>query len=673
MHRTKTLLGLFLMVVVCAACQTGGDNPGSLVTGPVLPPGFEIIQTANPPFFKENPTDYLTPNSSCTADQVELLARFGKGPVTTSAWAPDNLKLAISSVTGTYLYDILRKVQIAYFDTTAYQVSSALFTPDGSYLALASSEGIIHLWSLATGKETAVLDETRRAGMPEGAKGIRSMTFSADGKLLATIDVRNVLLLWRIPDGSAYPFGERPFQADRIQFLNDGQTIALIGSGTEVFRLSDGKILSRLRKDVQSISAVSPDGKWMATGYPDGMLIVYDLDFQRVYYEYDFCQGYNCGNPQPFFSPTGKFLAVSFQNIIRFWSSPGGNLINTIALPSVQTQLRYYGYTTTQEWINSFIISLDDEYVAIIGQQTVFLYSLNRSTPLRSKTIIHPANGYGYAGTSAISVGFSKDSQMYTIVENGTPSVWNTLDGNEWSIMELEEFYDIGYRNYSDGLVIDGTHLMVPESGGSIKIWDLSYGSILSILPELSVPAGTESGIEPLSATVSLGNMITIKNNRGQVLYDLIVMHTLSTTFSPDYKYLVTTQDTGMIVAWDMSTGKVATSILGDSPLFSPDGKYLVSYKNMEVRITRTSDWAKVITIDQLYYGNVITFWPDGNTLLMSGGDTGRGFYGPRLVNILTAETFLKLPSGMRAFTWDPPELLIVHGVPGTLELWGCK
>lgn len=68
------------------------------------------------------------------------------------------------------------------------------FSPDGSVLAAGDTDGVIHLWSMAAGKEILHL--------PGHRGGIESLAFSHDGKLLASGSTDTTALIWDIREAA---------------------------------------------------------------------------------------------------------------------------------------------------------------------------------------------------------------------------------------------------------------------------------------------------------------------------------------------------------------------------------------------------------------------------------------------------------------------------------------
>jgi WD40 repeat protein len=83
---------------------------------------------------------------------------------------------------------------VATFKGHTEPVYSVTFTPDGKYLATGSFDNTIKLWELANGKEA------KTYGGPNGhQKMVMCVAISPDGQLLASGSIDNTLKVWDIP------------------------------------------------------------------------------------------------------------------------------------------------------------------------------------------------------------------------------------------------------------------------------------------------------------------------------------------------------------------------------------------------------------------------------------------------------------------------------------------
>jgi WD40 repeat protein len=164
-------------------------------------------------------------------------------------------------------------------------VKSVAFSPDGRTLAAGSQDGSITLWDPATGQLVNQLS---------GHSGtVNSLAFSPDGKVLASGGGDGKLVRWDAATGQVISsfsgdlgiIHSLAFSPDGRALVAGGQSVAAraqTGAGTTLlyWDLTGGATAPRaLQSPVNVVSSVafSPNGKFLASGSPDGEVFVWDF------------------------------------------------------------------------------------------------------------------------------------------------------------------------------------------------------------------------------------------------------------------------------------------------------------------------------------------------------------------------------------------------------------
>jgi WD40 repeat protein len=194
------------------------------------------------------------------------------------------------------------------------------FSPDGSLLASAHVDGVVHLWDMAKGEEVPV-----RLRHDES---VGTLAFSPDGAKLATGSLDAALRLW---DVRAALRGEprrelirQPSGVTALAWAGGGEWL-LTGHANRVLRLIDpfrdpsrGRLLATLRgpEGLVNLLVPSPDGQHVAVGSHDRTVRLYDLGSREQVAALDLRRPAT----SMCFLADGDFLAtVSHENAVQLW------------------------------------------------------------------------------------------------------------------------------------------------------------------------------------------------------------------------------------------------------------------------------------------------------------------------------------------------------------------
>lgn len=247
------------------------------------------------------------------------------------------------------------------------EVQAVAFSPDGHSLAAATSSGL-RIWSSADwGAANPVL-------VNQAAQGSYAVAFSPDGKKVAAGSVSQGMLVWDDPTNAHFRQSGMSDSIDAVAFSRDGNLVAsaneygdiklwnsasgalvrsvdnddtgfpirilaffqdgrLAAGGSErpgigIFDGTTGALLRKLQApsplfgspgDVWSI-AISPDQSWIAAGYSDRSIRIWDA---KTYSLAHSIFGHTGEVVAVRFSPDGRELASgSYDHVLKIWASP---------------------------------------------------------------------------------------------------------------------------------------------------------------------------------------------------------------------------------------------------------------------------------------------------------------------------------------------------------------
>jgi WD40 repeat protein len=281
------------------------------------------------------------------------------------------------------------------------------FSPDGKSLATGSRNEGIQLWNAADGKLLRTLEKQ---------KGwVYALAFSPDGQTLASSDSNTdpVVRLYRVADGA--PIRVLSDAGGVMGFSPDGQTLAT--NTVQLWRVSDGSSLRTLsghpERGVTS-AAFSPDSKLFATGDAEGTVRLWRVADGTLLWTR---KAEGPGDSMPIFaaltdlafSADGQTLSSVQGNLTLWqWRVADGSLLRAMALP---------GPHGCYAFVSAFAFSPDGRILATaVETERVWLWRVEDGTPL----------GTSQLGSQVRSVSFSPDGAILASAEtDGSVRLWD--------------------------------------------------------------------------------------------------------------------------------------------------------------------------------------------------------------------------------------------------------
>ncbi|NET05762.1 MAG: hypothetical protein F6K16_13870 [Symploca sp. SIO2B6] len=472
-----------------------------------------------------------------------------------------------------------------------HAVRSISFSPDGKLIATASADKTAKLWSLE-GKKLLTLS---------GHKNwVNSVSFSPDGKLLATASADKTAKLWSLEGKELLTLSGHENRVNSVSFSPDGKILAT-ASGDKTAKLwsQDGRYLNTLQGHEAAVRGVSfsPDGKFIATASADKTAKLWSRDGRYL----KTLKGHSATIRSVSFSPDGKLIATaSADKTVKLWSRDG-RYLNTLE-----------GHTAT---IRCISFSPDGKLLATASaDKTVKLWSRDG----------HYLNTFQGHDSRLNRVSFSPDGKLIaTASEDTTVKLWsrnghylNTLQGHDARIDSV---------SFSP----DGKLIATAGEDTTVKLWNQD-GYYLNTLKghDNLVWSVSFSPDGKTIATAGWDKTVKFWNRQGKELLT-IQGHDdwiWSVSFSPDGKTIATASEDNTVKLWNQD-GQYLKTLKGHdgavrSVSFSPNGKLIATASEDHTAKLWNQDGQYLKTL----YGHEavvrsVSFSPDGGIIATASED----------------------------------------------------
>lgn len=206
---------------------------------------------------------------SLETGRVETVLKGKLRVVSALSFSPGGSLLAAADTDGTIiLFDVKTGQPARTFETAKGEVASLVFAPDGYRLLAAGEDGVARIWSLKTGKIEAELKGHTKA--------VVGVAWSPDGKTVATGGRDGTVRLWEPTGASRLTCDElgkagEVVQVTSLRFNRDSKELlytGIAGSGrTGIIDVSTGKTRLQFTKHTNTVmhGHLSPDGSLAVT------------------------------------------------------------------------------------------------------------------------------------------------------------------------------------------------------------------------------------------------------------------------------------------------------------------------------------------------------------------------------------------------------------------------
>jgi WD40 repeat protein len=489
------------------------------------------------------------------------------------------------------------------FIETLGGIHAVTFTPDGKLLATGDSYGDVRIYQVTDIKQLLIC-----SGHTDW---LWSVAFSPDGNILASSSKDQTIKLWDVSTGQCL----KTLQGHTggvwsIAFCPQGNDLIASGSEDQTVKLwnfNTGQCLKTLQGHADCVYSVffSPNGETLVSGSDDQTIKLWDVSTGSCILT---LRGHTSRVWSVAFNSNNHMIASgSSDQTVRLWDISTGQCLKTLQ-----------GYSSGI-WALTF--SCDGRMlVSGSGNHTVKFWDTDSGECF--KTLPGHSNR---VTTVALN---SKDLLLATGSEDQTVKLWDLTTNQCLKTLR-------GHSNWITSVTISPTNELVASSSDdqTVRLWDINTGQCIHVLEGHTdkVWSVAFNPNEQILASGSIDQTVKFWDvNTGKCIQTLKEHEDLVWTiaYSPDGRLLASASSDQTIKLWNTTTGECFRTLKGHTSsvycvAFSPDGSILASTgEDQTVRLWNVATGQCLKTLKehtQLVWS--VAFHPNGQILASGSQD----------------------------------------------------
>jgi WD40 repeat protein/serine/threonine protein kinase/class 3 adenylate cyclase len=532
-------------------------------------------------------------------------------------------------------------------------IRTIVFSPDGQLIA-----------SVGTNREATIWNSARGDGRIafHGPTNVAALAFSSDGNHLLSTGEDGTVTVWDVRTKAArQTFGGFTNNLSAIAFSADGEQVVFGASDNSVTirAVTTGEELSKLRSRTPGVCSVglSPNRKWLtvATCATNHVIELWNRETGKLV---SILNGHrNVIEGLRFSSDSSRFVSTDFDGVAKIWEISSATEIATFSNSKLS------GARGSPFAKAAAVFSPEGRYLAYAGESTITVRDLKRKRDLLT-----------VKGLDACAFAFSPDGARLAVACD--------RDGSRLRVYDVQNVCEPTEIDGNGSLAFDrnSTRLAFGTKGGSIQLWDCRNKHLLNSFK------GTDGIFQRVQFSPDGSRLATERSRRdGVTIWDAGAGAELKTfarptnrvnafTFGANKNEIITAWE-NEVTAWNVNTGERLFTLTGQTNAVSELAYTSVrglfgslDSKHFAKIWDRTT--LKVVQTFSNYWG-AITFSPDGNYVAASGDTIG--IWDLRTgTEISTLTSFGPWGASSLAFSPDSQRLVSAHG-DGTVKVWDFR